>query len=201
MESSTVTSSGLRERKKHATRTALYEAALRLALERGVHKVTIEDISEAAGVSSRTFSNYFSSKEEALLGEPPMAFEGETMRTFAAGGPTGDLFADLHSLLRTHVAQMGARREELLARRQLIKSHPDLMPMFHARMARVEQAITRAVAERTGTDPEHDAYPQLVAAITSAVSRLTFLRWTGQPSGRSLEDHLDELFDLLRRGL
>ena len=58
---------GLRERKKEATREGLHEAALRLAAERGPDRVTIDDIADAAGVCRRTFSNYFSGIQEALL--------------------------------------------------------------------------------------------------------------------------------------
>lgn len=201
MESSTRPGGGLRERKKHATRRALQDAAIRLAQERGVDKVTIEDISDAVGVSSRTFSNYFASKEDALLGEPPVAFADDALRIFASGGPTGVLLDDLYILIRQHVGAMNDRGEELLARRRLMKSNPTLLPLFHARMVAVEQSLARAVATRTGTDHERDAYPQLVAAVTSTVARLTFMRWSGQRASRSLEDHLDELFELLRRGL
>src|SRR5258708_8577472 len=57
---------GLRARKKLATREALSRAALRLALERGLENVRVEDIAAAAGVSPRTYNNYFSSREEAI---------------------------------------------------------------------------------------------------------------------------------------
>ena len=57
---------GLRERKKLATRQALGFAAMRLAVQHGVENVLVEDIAEAAGVSARTFNNYFGSKYEAI---------------------------------------------------------------------------------------------------------------------------------------
>ena len=57
----------LRERKKAETRTALSQAVLRLALERGLDAVTADDIAAAANVSVRTFHNYFGTKEEALV--------------------------------------------------------------------------------------------------------------------------------------
>jgi AcrR family transcriptional regulator len=58
---------GLRDWKKQATRKALREAALRLALERGPDNVRVVDIAEAAGVSPRTYNNYFSSREQAIV--------------------------------------------------------------------------------------------------------------------------------------
>jgi AcrR family transcriptional regulator len=58
---------GLRERKKAQTRAALSWAALRLTVEHGFNNVKVEDIAEAAGVSPRTFNNYFSSKGEAIV--------------------------------------------------------------------------------------------------------------------------------------
>ncbi len=57
---------GLRERKKLDTRRALSDAALKLALEGGFDAVTREAIADLAGVSLRTFNNYFSGKYEAL---------------------------------------------------------------------------------------------------------------------------------------
>ena len=54
---------GLRERKKLATRVALGQGAWRLVMERGYDKVRVEDIAAAAGVSVRTFSNYFANKD------------------------------------------------------------------------------------------------------------------------------------------
>src|SRR3954462_15856175 len=62
---------GLRERKKQATRLAIHEAALRLVSEHGLDRVSVDDIAERADVSPRTFFNYFPAKDDAVLGLDP----------------------------------------------------------------------------------------------------------------------------------
>jgi AcrR family transcriptional regulator len=59
--------SGLRESKKAATRAQIARAAAGLALEHGAEALTVAAVSEAAGVSTRTFHNYFTAMDEALL--------------------------------------------------------------------------------------------------------------------------------------
>src|SRR5471030_968529 len=83
---------GRRERKKAETRSALASAAMRLALDHGVDKVTAEAIAEAADVAPRTFHNYFSSKEEAIVSEmaDSLARLADGLRTGPADEPVWD---------------------------------------------------------------------------------------------------------------
>ncbi|WP_309231178.1 helix-turn-helix domain-containing protein [Nocardia sp. SYP-A9097] len=62
--------SALRDRKRERTRRALYEAAVELFESRGYEATTVADIAAAAEVGTRTFFNYFASKEELLFPEP-----------------------------------------------------------------------------------------------------------------------------------
>ena len=77
----------LREAKKEATRRALADAAARLALSGGSDAVTVGAIAEAAGVSARTFHNYFTSAADALL-----YFTADVLEQFSAEVP--DLFPE-----------------------------------------------------------------------------------------------------------
>jgi hypothetical protein len=65
-----------------ATRTALADSALRLSVERGIESVTVEQIAVDAGVSLRTFFNYFSSKEEAIVAGD-LATAGQLVTAFS----------------------------------------------------------------------------------------------------------------------
>ncbi|WP_084508635.1 TetR/AcrR family transcriptional regulator [Nocardia pseudovaccinii] len=61
--------SALRDRKRERTRRALLEAAAELFENRGYEETTVADIAAAAEVGTRTFFNYFASKEELLFPE------------------------------------------------------------------------------------------------------------------------------------
>ena len=55
-----------RELNKAATRQAITDAALGLLRSKGPGHFTVEDIADAAGISRRTFFNYFGSTEAAI---------------------------------------------------------------------------------------------------------------------------------------
>lgn len=58
-----------RERHQAETRAALVDAAYQLFSERGFENVTIEDITDRADVSRRTYFRYFPSKESVIFGD------------------------------------------------------------------------------------------------------------------------------------
>lgn len=75
----------LRERRRQRTWNAIHEAAVSLVKEKGLRQTTTDEIAEHAGISPRTFFNYFASKEDAVLGlrEPqitPEMIEADRLR-------------------------------------------------------------------------------------------------------------------------
>lgn len=79
---------GRRELNKARTRAALVDAALSLALERPIETLTAEQVADAAGVSRRTFFNYFPSVE-ALLATGAVDTEG-ALRAALDARPIGE---------------------------------------------------------------------------------------------------------------
>lgn len=58
----------LRARQTRERRASIHAAAVDLVFERGLEEVTVAQIAEAAEVSTRTFFNYFPTKEMAIVG-------------------------------------------------------------------------------------------------------------------------------------
>ena len=189
---------GLRERKKRATRRALHEAALRLALEGGLEHLTVEEISAAADVSVRTFFNYFPSKEQAIVSDD--TFQPDAGQAMAVMSEAADVLDGLYGVAMALVAGTAPRREQVLMRWQLMERYPALLPQTFARFEESNKVLASAVAARTGAAPD-DAYPQLMAAVASAAMRVAVRRWTAGHGDHSLEHHVDEVFGLLRDGL
>lgn len=160
---------GLRERKKLDTRRALSDAALELAFERGLENITREDIADRAGVSLRTFSNYFTGKYEALAYRQTQRIR-RSLAAFRERPTTEPLWqaitaAVLQPLVSEGADDMMPTRKQLAEVRKLV-----LAPEARAAISKdIFADWVGAIAERTGTDPVHDLYPRLVAAVVRAV--------------------------------
>ncbi|BCJ52414.1 hypothetical protein Asp14428_38890 [Actinoplanes sp. NBRC 14428] len=61
----------VRELRKRETWRLVHGTALRLMTERGFDAVSVDDIVAAAGVSRRTFFNYFADKESVVFDPDP----------------------------------------------------------------------------------------------------------------------------------
>ena len=192
---------GRRERKKQATRHALEEAALRLSLEHGVEHVTVEDICAEVDVSSRTFFNYFPSKERAVVGTGPLDVDDAAIRRIAEGDGREGLIDDLRALLRQKAAGFTRKRADLVCRRKLVERNPVLLPLMLENFDTYERAVCEAIARRIGTDPDADRYPRLVAGLIGTVMRVSVRRWTAGLGEKSLEAEVDHAFTTLTRGL
>jgi AcrR family transcriptional regulator len=90
MHSVTTSATGLRERRRAETSARLTTLARRLTAERGLSGFTVEEVCDEAGVSRRTFFNYFASKEDALFGRSAHVDTADLEEAFVAAGDPRD---------------------------------------------------------------------------------------------------------------
>ncbi len=189
-----------RERKKLATRDALQRAAMDLVEERGLSCVTVEDITERADVAPRTFFNYFSTKEDAVIGREPDYVESlvEALRACPADEPVFD------SLRRVMTDRFVAREEDpvdLLRRIRVVQSAPQLLSRMAAQFEQLEQGLIAEVAARSGHDPLRDLDSAVLVSASLAGCRAALMHWCNQGGRHSIERSLDEMFTRLAAGL
>jgi AcrR family transcriptional regulator len=203
--------SGLRERKKLATRQALGKAAMRLAVERGLDNVLVEDIAEAAGVSPRTFNNYFGSKYEAIcaLQQDRAVRIGEALRARPAGEPLWE------SVTQAVLSEFGPAPEdgglagqqlrERIAGIRLVVSTPALVGEYLKVQGVAQHHLADAIAERLGSSTQGAMFPQILAGAVSAAIQVAVRRWLYSDPPVSLEplmrQALRELADGMREVL
>ena len=186
---------GLRERKKVVTRKALGEAALRLALEHGPDNVRVDDIAEAAGVSPRTYNNYFSSREQAIVA----AITAERALRLAAALRARPATEPLAEAVTEAVVEQYAS-EPTGDALTMITSTPRLRTEFINAISTIRQPLASAIADRIGDDT---LAPEVLAAAVSAAARVAVEQWV-RPHGDNgfvVVTMRKPLGDLLREAL
>ena len=151
-------------------RRSIRRVALGLIAERGFAHVTVEDIAEAADIPPRTFFNYFPSKEAALFGADHERTEALRQRLLDQPADVAPLDALRAALVgeacavAEELGELGGDQGAWLARMKAANVDPHLRAAQAAHMAAVERVLAGALAERLGTEPDHDPYPMLLVA-------------------------------------
>ncbi len=192
---------GLRARKKAATRLALCDAAVRLARAEGLEAVTVEAIAEAAGVSTRTFHNYFSSKEDAIVAYGRRIAQ-KWAEVLLARPADEEIWDSIEAVLRGAFRGDGDAVADPLVTAQVIESNPALLARQGDLEDWVQELMCRAVAQRTGTNADTDLYPRLVNLAAFAASRAATELWSsGNAGDRTLDELIRDAMAQLRSGL
>jgi AcrR family transcriptional regulator len=168
---------GLRERKKAATRRSLGIAAMRLAIQRGLDNVLVEEIAAEAGVSARTFNNYFASKHEAICA---LAMErsqrmGAELRNRPAGEPLME--AITNAVIEPYAAGTQVPDKEWMDGVRLVVRSPALQGEYLKTHHAAQRTLAAAIADRTGTDLEADMFASVLAGAVTAAIQVAQERW------------------------
>lgn len=139
----------LRERKKLETWNLIHDAAAEMALDEDAPCMTVEAIASEAGVSQRTFFNYFATKEDAILGvrtpQPPELPEG-----FLDGE---DLLQRTTELLLA-VSRSGYAEGDAERRGRLFARYPNLLVRRRELSLQCEDLVQQGLATAMASHPE-----------------------------------------------
>ena len=192
-----------REQNKTATRRAIADATLGLVRARGAGQFTVDDIAEAAGISRRTFFNYFPSTSAAL---------NVTMEDFL-DGVLGHFQARPHnenivdSMLNALSQPADPANLAVMAELHgLAEEHPDMARVHLEAWDQAEHRIVDSLRTRLGQDTDPFYTGTLVAAVL-ACGRSAFAEWQRRTQGainpqtlKLLEELFSEAIGFLRDG-
>jgi AcrR family transcriptional regulator len=166
----------------------------------------VDEISRAADVSPRTFFNYFTSKEEALLGDAPELPPADLIEAFIAASGRENLLDGLGTLIIGAGEKSLHDVEILHLRQRLLKQYPELFALRIATMRKFEDDFCAVVQRRLREDdPALDADPEylqsrarLVTLVAFAAMRHAWTCWAASDPPAKLVEQLKKSFSELK---
>ncbi|MFI6794716.1 TetR/AcrR family transcriptional regulator [Streptosporangium canum] len=192
---------GLRERKKLQTRKLISDVASGLFMRHGFDNVTVAEVAEAAGVSTKTVFNYFPRKEDLFLDRFPEA--AELITRAVRERPEGEeppaalrrLLLDL--LERRH--PLGGVGDGYQFFWQVILDSPSLRARARELVDGLENLLGVLFAEASGAGPG-DPWPRVAAGLAVSAYRTTYIITARRIlAGERFDDVIDDHIALLNR--
>lgn len=194
----------LRQAKKSRTRAAIAAAAAELVLDGGIDSATVASIASRAGVSVRTFHNYFPSRGEALL------FHLIVTSEFIIDGLEEHLVGDtmweaLEHAVMVHICDLHGPSQLLAIIRLMEHLQFDITPSTE-HQAEAEQVMVRLlqkIGHGLGLDEQESItsiLPRLYieTAFNAVQAAYTTCLIRGEDPGQALPGLMTEAFAALR---
>jgi AcrR family transcriptional regulator len=177
------------------THRRIYEAAMRLFLERGYEDVGVAEIARAAEVSVQTFYAHFTSKENVVL---PLPDRASVQAVLVGRSFERNVFPGLRdAVLGWLAALQGRDLQDVLERWQVVA----MTPLLRLRAAEYERATATIIIESlppaTVTPARRLATELVVIAFFSSYT-VMLLRWAEEEGARSLPEVAGEVLTTLR---
>lgn len=169
-----------REKRRKKNAISIHHVAVKLAAKHGLDKVTTEMISEEAGISLRTFFNYFPYKEAAFV-PPELSFTQKAIDTFS--NSDDDLLEDIVKLISPLFEDIQVDQQFLKNSNDLAAENPALMALRMHFIKEFETKIYNVIIMRF--NQEESGKARHIAALISVSIRMGFETW--------IEDNQDAL--------
>ncbi|MGW0036795.1 TetR/AcrR family transcriptional regulator [Gordonia sp. NPDC003376] len=173
---------------------ALHDASISLVREGDLTSVTIDAITERAGVSRRTFFNYYATKEDAILGTTAPVIPDAALAEFFDDTSGTDQFTRTLRLISAIIqTTREIDRTELGEFRELLAGFPELRSRLqqHTTAAEnlVEGVLTEHFSKRGNNSGEAADAARALLLLASAVMRFAYSRDPGviaEPEGEAV---------------
>jgi AcrR family transcriptional regulator len=172
-----------RDRQRDETRRDLALAAYELTREWGLVNVRVPEIAQAAGVSTRTFNNYFASKEQAIVwpaGQRAAAM-ASSLRDRPAREPLGEALLEVVTAQYRPAHGRGLPPHWLRDFRALVAREPALHGEYLKVTAAAEQELAGAIGARMPAGELLQA--RVLAAMVTGAERAAVMHWMQTRSG------------------
>ncbi|CAH0167718.1 TetR/AcrR family transcriptional regulator [Microbacterium foliorum] len=184
----------LRDLRKRETIRSLTDIARRLTVDHGFSGFTVEDVCAEAGISRRTFFNYFESKENAVFGfteiDPRLLELEEEFVTME-----GDLLDDFVAIMLRRWALLDPL-SDAPALMSVIENEPRLLRGAFERLAENERRDVALIVRREGESEMLRA--EVVVHMTGALVRMAVDQLLHHHSTESIEDLVLRRLDVAR---
>jgi AcrR family transcriptional regulator len=179
---------GLRERKKIKLRRSVQREALRLFAEQGYEDTTVDQIADAADISTTTFYRYFPTKEDVVLDDD---YDPIFEHIIGSGDDEEPLVTTVRAAIAAVAAAVEVERDASLARFRLLASVPALKARQGAEGRKTFDIFIRLFAARSGRRVGDYRLRVTTAAFTAA--QLEAARcWADADGAVSLSQLMDD---------
>ena len=139
----------LRAKKARQTRHALHDAAITRVLDEGLECATVANIAADVGVSTRTFFNYYATKEDAIVGLDESNIDAKLVDDYVHSDSGVENLAEDTARFVREVLLMGSMDPSLPARRRkLFARYPELVSKRFDRAEALEELVAEHVLAR-----------------------------------------------------
>ena len=183
-----------RQKNQRETWNAIHEAAYSLVVHHKSPTVTVEEIAAAAGVSRRTFFNYFPTKEDAILGTKLPDVTDEIVKSYTRS-EADELTRVVHlflTVLRTSLPGEGMAR-----RKVAVQAMPSLRTRLGHLLSEIEHLVREVLLTSHSDLSSDDEDLDVLLLLAMSITRHAMARY--QDENREIEPLLTHSIAAFRK--
>ena len=179
---------GLRERKKIKLRRSAQREAFRLFAAQGYEDTTVEQIADAADISTSTFYRYFPTKEDVVLYDE---YDPIVEHTVTGRDPDEPLVETIRAAVAALATAVEADRDQALERLKLTATVPALQARQGSEGRKALEFFIGLFSARSGRATD-DYQLRVTAAAFTAAQLEAARRWADTGGTASLGGLMDD---------